>query len=108
MHITKVSMFSFSIENPMKTATLQNLYRFLLQSKILSVSKINEHMPIPEIHINKKLLPIYFQQKKLLIRYLFPFIQITIFNSEEHSIWPLNIAIKNNYHTYNSFILVVQ
>ena len=37
---------------------------------------------------------------------MFPFIWITIFNDKEHSIWPLNIAIKNNYHTYNSFIKV--
>ena len=47
VYITKVSMLSFSTENPLKSATLQNLDRFLLQSKILSVTKINEHMPIP-------------------------------------------------------------
>ena len=28
------------------------------------------------------------------------------FNSKQRSIWPLNIAIENNYHTYNSFIKV--
>ena len=47
VYITKVSMLSFSTENPLKSATLQNLDRFLLQSKILSVTKINKHMPIP-------------------------------------------------------------
>ena len=37
---------------------------------------------------------------------MFPFIQITIFNSKESSIWPLNLAIENNYHTYNYFTKV--
>ena len=43
VHITMVSMLSFSTGNPLKTATLQNPDRFLLESKILSVSKINVH-----------------------------------------------------------------
>ena len=47
VYITKVSMLSFSIGNPLKTATLQNPDRFLLESKILSVSKINVHTFIP-------------------------------------------------------------
>ena len=46
VYITKVSILSFSTENPLKTATLQNLDIFLLQSKILSVSKIMVHMDI--------------------------------------------------------------
>ena len=40
MYIRKVSMLSFSTENPPKTTTLQNVDRFILQSKILSVTKI--------------------------------------------------------------------
>ena len=48
-------MLSFSTENPLETATLQNLDRFLLQSKILSVSKSNVHTSISEIRINKKI-----------------------------------------------------
>ena len=55
-----VSMLSFSTENPLKTATLQNLDRFLLQSKILSVTKINVHTPITNkpyaVHISFTLL----------------------------------------------------
>ena len=46
VYITKASMLSFSTENPLKTVMLQNFDRFLLQSKILSVSKINVHTPI--------------------------------------------------------------
>ena len=38
------SMLSFS--TPLKTATLQNLDRFLLRSEILSVTKVNEHTPL--------------------------------------------------------------
>ena len=37
---------------------------------------------------------------------MFPFVWITIFNDKELSIWPLNIAIENNYHTCNPFIKV--
>ena len=37
---------------------------------------------------------------------LFSFVRITIFNDKERSIWPLNIAIENNYCTYNPFIKV--
>ena len=33
-------------ENPLKTAALQNHDGFLLQSKMLSSKKINEHTPI--------------------------------------------------------------
>ena len=39
MYITKVSMLSFSTENPLKTATLLNLDRFLLQSKFYLCQK---------------------------------------------------------------------
>ena len=37
VHITMVSMLSFSTGNPLKTATLQNPNRFFLQSKITYV-----------------------------------------------------------------------
>ena len=40
------------------------------------------------------------------MKQLFPFVRVTISNDKECSIWPLNIAIKNNYHTCNSFIKV--
>ena len=98
MYITKVSMLSFSTENPLKTATLQNLDRFLLQSKFYLCQKSTYIRLYRKFVLIKNLLPIYFQQKKF-VKYFFPFIWITIFNDKECSIWPLNIAIENNYHT---------
>ena len=98
-------MPSFSTENLLKAATLQNLDRFLLQSKFLSVTKINEHTLIFQISIDKN-CSLYTFSKRNSRRISFPFIRITIFIREEHSIWSLNVAIDNNYHTYNSFIKV--
>ena len=63
-----LNMLSFSTENPLKTATLQNLDRFLLQSKILSVTKINVHMPISQIDINKKITPYILSTKEILMK----------------------------------------
>ena len=61
-------MLSFSTENPLKTAMLQNLGRFLFQSKILSVTKINVHTPISQIRIDKKITPYLLSTKEILVK----------------------------------------
>ena len=50
-----------------------------------------------------KIVPYVLSTKEILIKQLFPFIRITIFNGEEPSILLLNIVTNNNYHTYNYF-----
>ena len=105
MYITKVSMLSFLTENPLKTAWLQNLDRFLVQSKFYLCQK-SSYIRLYRKFVLMRNSSQYTFKKRNYREILFSFVRITIFNDKERSIWPLNIAIENNYCTYNPFIKV--
>ena len=98
-------MLSFLTENPLKTAWLQNLDRFLVESKFYLCQK-SSYIRLYHKFVLMKNSSQYTFRKRNYREILFSFVWITIFNDKERSIWPLNIAIGNNYRTYNSFFKV--